>query len=252
MSLNWGTSFNSLLRLEISSAGLNSWRHCLSLCVSPLAYFCLLGLGLSGVLGGGDYLRFVGPGIIVMQALSALSQMIYRVVIERRWGLAAMKLQAGVPMSAYGASLLAPRLIVFAIQACVVVICMLIVGSGFSVVPLFLGVLAGAVCAIFWSLIGITITGLVSNYQTRDFIVNIMMLPLSFSAPVFYRLDGAPVFVRILARINPLSYQVQWVRGIFNGELRLWDFLVVLALLVVAGIFSLAAVRGLRIASFEG
>ncbi|MDO4412711.1 ABC transporter permease [Cutibacterium sp.] len=252
MSVSWTSSFNSLVRLEMFGAGLNSWRRCLSFCVSPVAYFCLLGLGLSGILGGGDYLRFVGPGIVVMQALSALSQMIYRVVIERRWGLAAMKLQSGVPMSAYVASLLVPRLIVFVIQAGVVVICMFVCGSGVSIAPLVLGVLAAVCCAVFWSLIGIVITGFVSNYQTRDFIVNIMMLPLSFSAPVFYRLDGAPLFVRILARINPLSYQVQWVRGVFNGDFLLWEFLVVLALLVAAGIFSLVAVRGLRIASFEG
>lgn len=56
------------------------------------------------------------------------------------------------------------------------------------------------------------------------------------------------MFVCVLARINPLSYQVQWVCGIFNGGRRLWDFLAVLALLVVAGTFSLMVVRGLRIA----
>lgn len=252
MAVSWRSSFSSLFRLEVAGAGLNNWQRCLSFCVSPAAYFCLLGLGLSGVLGGGDYLRFVGPGIVVMQALAALSQIIYRVVIGRRWGLAAMKLQAGVPPTAYLASLLAPRLIVFFIQADVVVVCMLLSGVRYSAIPLFSGVLAGGVCSVFWSLIGIIITGLVSDYQTRDFIINLVMLPLSLSAPVFYRLDGAPLFVRVIGRMNPLSYQVQWVRGVFNGEMCWVDCLAVWSLLVIAGILSLVAVRGLRIASFEG
>ncbi|MBD3689153.1 ABC transporter permease [Nanchangia anserum] len=250
--MNWWSSFRALCRLEICGADLNTWRRWLSFCISPAAYFCLLGLGLSGILGGEDYLEFVGPGIVVMQALSALSQIIYRVVIERRWGLAAMKLQAGVPMSAYLASLLVPRIIIFLLQGFVVLVCMLAFGVRVSPLPALLGLLGSVVCVVFWSFLGVIVTSVVSNYQTRDFIVSIIVLPLTFSAPVFYRLEGAPTLVRVLARVNPLSYQVQWVRGLFNSKFVLVDFAVVIILVVVCCGFALRAVNGLRIASFEG
>lgn len=250
--MRWSSAFCSLCRLEICGDDLNKWHRWVSLCISPVAYFCLLGLGLSGILGGEDYLTFVGPGIVVMQALTGMSQTIYRVVIERRWGLAAMKLQSGVPLTAYLASLLVPRVIVFLLQACVVVVCMLLFGVALSPLPVVLAVLAGAVCVVFWSLVGLIVTSVISNYQTRDFIVSIIMLPLSFSAPVFYRLEGAPTFVRTLARANPLSYQVQWVRGLFEGQFMAVDFAVVLGLVVVVTAIALGAVRRLRIATFEG
>lgn len=255
MNLNWKSSFRALSRLEFYGAGLNKWERWVSFFVSPVAYFAILGMGLSGVLGGADYLAFVGPGIIVMQALSALSQMIYRVVIERRWGLAAMKLQAGVPLSSYFLSLLVPRVLVYIVQGLTVAFCMLMSGTLHSVTSilfLLLGVLGASLCSVFWCSVGIIITSIVTNYQTRDFIVSIMMLPLTFSAPVFYRLENAPRFVQLLSTANPLTYQVEWVRGICNGDFGWTNLIVVLLTTMLIGVLSFWTSRKLRIASFEG
>ena len=98
--LPWLRAVAMMTRLEWMGAELHTWRRWVALAVLPLTYLGLLGVGLSSAFGGAGYLRFVVPGAIVMQALSGLNRVVARTVTERRWGLAAFKLQSGVPQSA--------------------------------------------------------------------------------------------------------------------------------------------------------
>ncbi len=252
MTLTWWGSFSALFTVEARGAGLHQPARWATLFVTPLAYFCLLGLGLSGALGGPDYLSFVAPGVIVMQAMGGLSQTIYRMVIERRWGLAALKLQSGVPLSSYLASVLAPRLIVYLAQSMVIAaVASLFVGLA-AIPGLVLCGVAGLLVALFWNLLGLIITGLARNYQTRDFIVGIIVLPLTFAAPVFYRIDTAPLFVQLISVINPLRYQVDAIRGISEGRLDAVSLAVSAASLAVVAVIAWRSAKTLRYASFEG
>ncbi len=250
--LSWWHSFVTLLQVELQASNLHKPAYWLTLCVNPFTYFCLLALGLSGSLGGADYLVFVAPGIIVMHAVGGMTHMIYRTVIERRWGLAALKLQAGSPASAYLFSLLAPRVIVFIFQGLVIVVvatCFI----GLSHAPKLL--LAGgcaALCAVFWSLVGLLTTSFINDYQKRDFVVGVIVLPLTFAAPVFYSLENAPTFTRWVATVNPLNYQVQFIRGIAEGELHTASFSVTILTLIAVVTLALRGINQMRNLTFEG
>lgn len=59
---------------------------------------------------------------------------------------------------------------------------------------------------------------LIETYQTRDLLLTFLIMPLSFSAPSFYVIADAPIFIQFLAWINPLTYQLQTFRGIAFGQ----------------------------------
>ena len=56
---------------------------------------------------------------------------------------------------------------------------------------------------------------------------------MMFSAPTLYLLDQVPAFLRAVARLNPLTYQLHFLRSAANGEWVTSEFLVVLSLTLI-------------------
>lgn len=47
----------------------------------------------------------------------------------------------------------------------------------------------------------------------RDFIVNVVLLPIYFSAPAYYILKDINGYIKIIAYLNPLTYQLNVLRA---------------------------------------
>lgn len=60
---------------------------------------------------------------------------------------------------------------------------------------------------------GSGIAALVQSYSVRDFVITVTALPIVLSAPLFYSLEAAPAYLRAIAAVNPLTYQVAWIRS---------------------------------------
>ena len=250
--LPWWNSFATVVHLEWQGAELNTVTNWIQQLVTPIAYLALLGMGMASAMGREGYLPFILPGIVVMLTTSELNRLVIRTVIERRWGLAAFKLQSGIPESAYFLGMMVPGLAVTLVQtAALGVIAALL---GLDLTPLMMGacLVAAIPAAWFWSCLGYILTGWIRNYQTRDFIIGILTLPLTFSAPVFYSLDGAPAFLRAIATVNPLTYQVEFARSLAQGQVAWMPLAVNLAFLTAATVIGLIATKRMRRLSFEG
>ncbi|MDR6939492.1 ABC transporter permease [Arcanobacterium hippocoleae] len=249
---SWFHSLAIMMRLEWLGAELHTWQRWVSLAVLPMTYLGLLGVGLASAFGDGTYLNFVVPGAIVMQALSGLNRVVARTVTERRWGLAAFKLQSGVPKSAYLFGLIFPGIAIFAVQALILLVFAAILGVRYSLLTIAVMMFAAVLGALTWSLLSFVVASAVRNYQTRDFILTITIMPLTFAAPVFYPLDSAPLALKMLALINPLTYQVHLVRGATYGQIEMLPAFVCLGTLVMAAVMALFAARKMQELSFEG
>ncbi|MFT3861012.1 ABC transporter permease [Micropruina sp.] len=250
-SLGWIGSFCTISLLELKGAELQSPLRWISALINPVAYFGLLGVGLASQFAEPTYLAFIVPGVMVMQAISSMTQMIYRTVIERRWGLAALKLQAGVPWTAYLAGLLVPRILLFLMQIAAIGSLAMFVTPGLSWSRVALSVLAATSACIFWSLLGLTITGWIRSYQVRDFVVGLIVTPLAFAAPVFYSLDSAPGVLRALSVVNPLTYQVGLVRSVLLGSPDVGSSVVSMLLIAAVVVAARGSVKSMRKLSFE-
>lgn len=188
--------------------------------LEPLAYLILLGGGLSGIVvgGGSQYINFIYPGIIGFQVLRLFSYSTYRLTVERRWGILAIKVAGGVSRFSYLCAMLIPPVALFTTQLLVSAPVAILMGVKMDLLGIFGLLVAGIVSSVFWTSLALLGAFAFRNYAQRDMWLAFLMLPLSLSAPVFYSLKNAPSYLQMLSRLNPLTYQVQSMRSLFLGE----------------------------------
>ncbi|WP_454924664.1 ABC transporter permease [Actinomyces gerencseriae] len=203
---------------EIKAADLLTPGGFARLIAEPVFYSAFVVTALSSR-GGGvdvDLVGFLTIGVIGIQYVRMMTQVIYRWTLERKWSLGGLKLSSGVPRLGYYA------------------------GGGMLL------------CGLFWSALGCVLTAIIRSYRTRDFVVAMMLTPLMFSAPTLYSLDQVPVFLRAVARLNPLTYQLHFLRSAANGEWVTSGLLVVLSLTLIMVCIGYVSTGRMRTVSNEG
>jgi ABC-2 type transport system permease protein len=95
-----------------------------------------------------------------------------------------------------------------------IVLALILFGASvFSVAGLASTFALGLLVAVGWIGFGSAIGARVQSYSARDLIVTLTTLPVILAAPLFYPLDGAPIYLAWISRVNPLTYQVGWIRS---------------------------------------
>lgn len=85
-------------------------------------------------------------------------------------------------------------------------------------------------CITFMSM-GMAMAVMSPSYETGNLMVQLVSLPMSFLCGVFLKLDQMPVYLEWLAKLLPLTYLANAVRGMINLGLPLSAFLPDMAVL---------------------
>ena len=186
--------------------------------VRPFMWLLLVGTGFNAIArveGGVSYQSFVYPGIVVMAALFGAMLMAISTVYDREFGMLRLMLAspAGVPAVLTGRAVAAA--IVGFIQGGIVL----------ALAPLFVPVslqgLAGAAGAlalgsIVSSGLGLLVAARLRSVENFAGVINVVLFPLLFVSGALYPTGGMPPALRLLARINPVTYQVDLMRHAFG------------------------------------
>jgi len=203
--------------------------------VEPIVYTAFLGGGLQGLFHQGfDFLNFAIPGILAIQILRTFGILIYRITVEHRWGIFALKKLSGIDALTYLIGFLIVHGSVLIIQSVSIFIVAFLLGSSilFWNYVKMVGVALGTMG--FWIAFAFILAAKVNNYRQRDTIVNLLLLPMTFSAPVFYSLEALPKYFRIISLVNPFTYQVIAMRTIFmSGKGNISLVIVFLEILII-------------------
>lgn len=213
--------------------------------VRPFMWLLLVGTGFNAIAqveGGVSYQAFVYPGIVVMAALFGAMLMAISTVYDREFGMLRLMLAspAGVPAVLTGRA--AAATIVGFLQGAVVL----------ALAPLFVpvapGNLAAAVGAlalgsVVSSALGLLVAARLRSVENFAGVINVVLFPLLFVSGALYPTDGMPSGLRFLARINPVTYQVDLMRQAFGQPT---EFSVRTDILVLTGsILLLLSLAGL-------
>lgn len=220
-----------------------------SLLLEPVVQLTLLAAGLQGLIGGGgdfynghNYLAFVLPGLIMLQALKGFSRTMYRTVLDRQWGMLTIKRLSGAGGAGYALSKIVAPVAALMVQFFVLVLLALAMGVMLEVENLLVGMLLAIIAVAFWASLAIIVTSFVRDYVMRDMVVSWMMLPLSLAAPVFYQIETAPAYLQWIARFNPLAWQVESLRSaLLDGQMT-YSMIVMAALSLVVIIAAISSV----------
>lgn len=228
--LNFRNQSLGLVR-SIYVVGYNEWRAflnskslLLSMTLQPFLYYGLWVLALntnfSSVVYNGQimpYKRYAFIGVLAILLTGQMSQAMYRSTIDKQYGLMAMKFLNGVQPSHYLAGLSMFPITGFMYQSLILFGLGCLTNVGIGGLNFLLGMLVALVALLFWSVLGVLISSRIKTYQTRDVIMTLFFVPLTFASPTFYLLNKSPLFIKLLASINPLTYQLNAIRSVAYG-----------------------------------
>jgi ABC-2 type transport system permease protein len=132
-------------------------------------------------------------------------------------------------------------------QVIVVLVLSALLGVSFHWAPQrILGVVAVVVLgAIFFSTLSITLAGIVLSRERLMGIGQAITMPLFFASNALYPVHSMPEWLQVLSRLNPLSYEVDALRGLLLGTpSELWRDYAVLVGSAVVGVAAASALLG--------
>ncbi|GLY66867.1 ABC transporter permease [Amycolatopsis taiwanensis] len=169
--------------------------------------------------GSVPYLDFLAPGILAQSAL--FISIFYGVLIiwERDAGVLAKLLVTPTPRTALIASKAFAAGIRALVQAVMILILAALLGVALTANPLkLLGMAVVLVLgSAFFCCLSIVIAGLVMSRERLMGIGQAITMPLFFGSNALYPVDVMPPWLQVFSRVNPLSYEVDALRGLLIG-----------------------------------
>ncbi|MEV0127784.1 ABC transporter permease [Dactylosporangium sp. NPDC050688] len=169
--------------------------------------------------GGVPYLDFLAPGILAQSALFVSIFYGIHIIWERDAGVLAKLMVTPTPRAALVTGKAFAAGVRALTQALVVVVLAALLGVGLDLNPLhLLGVAAVLVLgSAFFCCLSITLAGLVLKRDRMMGIGQAIIMPLFFASNALYPVSVMPGWLRVLNHVNPLSYEVEALRGLLIG-----------------------------------
>ncbi|GAA2382767.1 ABC transporter permease [Dactylosporangium salmoneum] len=169
--------------------------------------------------GGIPYLDFLAPGILAQSALFVSIFYGIHIIWERDAGVLAKLMVTPTPRAALVTGKAFAAGIRALVQAVVVIVLAAVLGVSLTANPLRL--LGTAVVLVlgsaFFCCLSITLAGLVLKRDRMMGIGQAIMMPLFFASNALYPVAVMPGWLRVLNHVNPLSYEVDALRGLLIG-----------------------------------
>ena len=219
--------------------------------VQPALWLLIFGETFSRIrvipTGNKPYLDFLAPGILAQSALFVSIFYGIQIIWERDAGVLAKLMVTPTPRAAMVMAKAFAAGLRSAIQGVAVLILAAILGVGLTANPLRIvgALLALVLGSSFFCCLSITIAGVVLKRDRLMGIGQAITMPLFFGSNALYPVAIMPAWLRVLTRVNPLSYEVEALRGLLIGTAaRLpLDFGVLIGV-AAAGITVSSAVLG--------
>jgi ABC-2 type transport system permease protein len=162
-----------------------------------------------------DYIDYLVPGLLAMAiSQSAVFGIAFALVAYRSKGILRRLRLTPIRVGEFATARVLAALTLSLSQAIVLLAVgrlafgVTIVGNLLSLVPL---VLLGALCFIT---IGLLVGSIAKTEDAAAAMANLVTLPMTFLAGVFFPLDNAPGVVRDVSKVLPLTYLANGLRGV--------------------------------------
>jgi ABC-2 type transport system permease protein len=187
---------------------------------SPLVFWIVLGSGFGNSLRSGtgqgqqNYLDYSYPGALILIVLFTSIFTMMSVIEDRKEGFLLSVLVAPVPRSAIvlgkvlgGTTLAAAQGLVFLVFAPF---------AGVHLQPMQVLLVALVVFLVSFALtaLGFAIAWPMDSTQAFHGIINLFLIPMWLLSGALFRLTGASKWIRVIMRLNPLTYGVEALRSL--------------------------------------
>jgi len=169
--------------------------------------------------GSTPYLDFLAPGILAQSALFIAIFYGIQIIWERDAGVLAKLMVTPTPRVALVAAKAFAAGVRAVAQAVVVLVLALVLGVSLTGNPLkLLGVIVALLLgSAFFCCLSITIAGVVLSRDRLMGIGQAITMPLFFASNALYPVELMPGWLQVINHVNPLSYEVDALRGLLVG-----------------------------------
>ena len=188
---------------------------------TPLMYLAVLGFGLGPVFrraGQGSYLQFMAPGVIGMTVLFTAMFSGIAMLWDRQFGFLKETLVAPVPRVQIMIGRTLGGATVAVLQGFIIFGVTLLLGfRPASVLAVPVAFLLIALIAVVFAALATAIGSSLKEMAGFQMVMNFLVMPLWFLSGALYPLQGLPVALAVLTRVDPLTYGIDGVRGTMTG-----------------------------------
>ncbi|MHB8780178.1 MAG: ABC transporter permease [Candidatus Geothermincolia bacterium] len=225
----------------------------------PLLYLFLLGTGLQAAFntfgsGGTRYVTFMYPGIIGMTVLFTSVFSAISIIWDRQFGFLKEVLVAPIPRTSVALGKILGGGTTAFLQGLVLLLLMPLMGvGGISLYKILMTVLIIAIMSLGMTALGVAIAARLRSFEGFPIIMNFLLMPLLFLSGAMFPLQGLPGWMKVLTRLDPLTYGVDALRGVIlsganvagpsglpqqtaGGALQVQSYPLALDLLVILGL----------------
>ena len=186
----------------------------------PLLYLLVVGKGLTSAMtmraapGGIDYLKFMFPGIIGMSLLFTSIFAGASTIWDREFGFLKEVLVAPVSRAAVAMGKSLGGATTATIQAIILLALAPVVGVSLTAAVVAKILVVAFLISFAVTSLGVAIAGRMKSMQGFQMIMNFLVMPLYFLSGAMFPLSTAPAWMKVLMRIDPLTYGVDALRGL--------------------------------------
>jgi ABC-2 type transport system permease protein len=207
----------------------------------PLLFLLAFGYGFGAVYaaaGQGNYIEFLGPGIIGMSIIFTSIFNGVQVIWDRQFGFLKETMVAPVPRLAIMLGRTLGGATVASLQGCIVLAATLFAGfHPYSWAALPAVYVLMLLIGTLFSALGVMVGSLMRDFQGFQLVMNFLVMPLFFLSGALFPLSNVPPAMLLIARFDPLSYGVDAMRFLLINVAQFGFWLDVSVLLAVTAVF---------------
>ena len=223
---------------------------------SPLLFWLVIGSGFGTSFRSGNapgqrhYLDYFYPGALIMIVLFTSIFTMMSVIEDRKEGFLLSVLVAPISRSAVVLSKVLGGTTLSAIQGLIFLIFAPAVGVHFGLAQFGLIVLITVLVSFCLTALGFAVAWQMESSQGFHAVVNLFLIPLWLISGALFPMAGASGWIRVLMRVNPLTYGVEALRAALFPAMASPNFPLGLSIAILtvfsAAVFVLAFVLANR------
>jgi ABC-2 type transport system permease protein len=191
---------------------------------SPLLFWLVIGSGFGTSFRSGSapgqqhYLDYFYPGALIMIVLFTSIFAMMSLIEDRKEGFLLSVMVAPVPRSAIVLGKVLGGTTLAAIQGLIFLAFAPFVGVHMGLVDFLLVVFVVFLVSFALTSLGFAIAWPMDSTQAFHAIINLFLIPLWLLSGALFPLSGASGWLRLVMRLNPLTYGVEALRGLLYPE----------------------------------
>jgi ABC-2 type transport system permease protein len=193
--------------------------------MQPIVWLVLMGNMMSGLthnpmaeqmLGTGNYIDFMTPGIMIMTSLFGGVMGGASIVWDRRLGFLNKMLSSPIYRAAIPVGKLLAIGVQIMLQAVIIIVIALLSGVHFvtGIHGIICLMLLSGVFGMIMGGISLSLGAVIKSMESLFAITNFLTMPLMFTSNAMFPISAMPAWLRVIANVNPLTYATTTMRTI--------------------------------------